>query len=189
MTITSKILGMSVIVVLGLVACQPSNVTEKDMSTTPNELSIDEAPIDEVVEVKTFADIATMVEVGDRSGAITLGEELLKDVSPSEANKILDTYFDRGSDKKDNRIAIVLAEVISAKAPKNSKATYLAGLAYWGNGITVSPDPVRVVEYWDTPSFEANQTVQSRLADIYGDVDSPLYDPEKSRLASQRAGN
>ena len=138
--------------------------------------------------VPSFDDIPGLIEANDRPAALSLATKLMGDMSPTQANALIDTYFDRTSSKKNNNIAIVLAEAVSAGDPTNSKAAYIAGLAYW-NDLTVERNPARVVEYWDRPSFEDNKTIQSRLAELYGDETSLVYDAEKAEISRQRATN
>jgi len=179
-----KITGFSATSALLLLGCNNDATTTE----TLQEVSAPVIAAEPQQVVPSFDDISGLIEANDRPAALRLATELLEDMSPSQANTLIDTYFDRTSNKKNNNTAIVLAEAVSAVDPMNSKAAYIAGLAYW-NEITVERNPARVVKYWDRPSFENNKTIQSRLAELYGDEASTVYDAEKAEISRQRATN
>lgn len=172
---------------MGLVACSDTETNPPNgNSAGGSSVAIDQAAQPEpVASAPRIEDVAELLVSGDRDEALRVAELVLAPLSASEHNALLDAYFLATSEKKNNDVAIVLAESIISLTPENGKAAYIAGLAYW-NAITVEKDAAIMAKYWDVEALYSNKAVQTRLAEAYADTDSSIYDPAKAAEALAR---
>lgn len=163
-----------------LASCSPE--------TSEPTVTIDEPVVDvQPVEVPaSFTEVERLLAVGDRADAKEMTEELVETMGRQELSDSLDAYWSPQSQSRNEPAAVLLAEVMASNMDNAYSAAYIAGLAY-DIGVSVQPDPARVIEFWDRPEVYGIPSAQLRLAEIYSDVDGDFYDADKAMAARARA--
>jgi len=116
----------------------------------------------------------------DTESATRLGEAYLDELDEQDITEFFRKLWFTSTDLSSRRATLLLAERQLLRA-NNVRVRNLVGIAY-DQGSIVKRDDAKVVEYWEHPSLNRLKTVQSRLAEIYGNPQSELYDPNKAKL-------